>query len=141
MQGTYIAANESECTDVSVVTGHVGKHFTTWMQEGQDPVYLKRCNHQQTKWLVLADGTSLSIQAGHFLYCAPRVNQPYQKYTHFEIGFPSRVIDELMPYVDDEENPTDTVYGYVPIEVIERVIHNAGGVAGYTGELIEQEIA
>ena len=33
-----------------------------------------------------------------------------------------------MPHVEDASKPTDTVYGYVPIEVIEQVITKHGGL-------------
>lgn len=33
-----------------------------------------------------------------------------------------------MEYCENPENPTDTVYGYVPIEVIEEIITKHGGI-------------
>ena len=33
-----------------------------------------------------------------------------------------------MPYAEDRERPTDTVYGYVPVEIVERVIEKHGGI-------------
>jgi hypothetical protein len=33
-----------------------------------------------------------------------------------------------MPYAEDAERPADTVYGYVPYEVVMEVIQKHGGV-------------
>jgi len=72
------------------------------------------------------DGLVLSIQASSMHYCTPRDN--YGPYSTVEIGFPSRRVDALMPYAEDPEQPTNTVYGNVPVGVIEKVIDEAGGV-------------
>jgi hypothetical protein len=66
------------------------------------------------------DGFTMSIQASKYHYCTPRTD--VGPYTHVEIGFPSEAEPLLIPYADSPENPTDTVYGYVPREVVEAVI-------------------
>jgi len=104
------------------------KHFTMIMEEGR-----REGRSTNTKTLVLGDGTTMSVQASNFHYCSPRIDTHYWNYEEFEIGFPSVEIDELMPYVEDESCPTDTVYAYVPVSVIEAVIESRGGVVG-TGE-------
>ena len=73
-----------------------------------------------------ADGFTMSVQASEFHYCTPRDNDG--PYAEFEVGFPSQPEDQLMPYAEDPERPTDTVYGYVPLEVIEALIEKHGGV-------------
>lgn len=75
--------------------------------------------------IVCADGFNLSVQASETHYCTPRDNKG--PYTHVEIGFPSDVEPELMPYVEDAERPLDTVYAQVPIEVALAVINKHGG--------------
>lgn len=50
------------------------------------------------------------------------------KYDAMEIGFPSEVVPEIISYAEDEENPTDTVYGYVPTEIIQSIIDKHGGI-------------
>lgn len=75
--------------------------------------------------ITCADGFNLSVQASATHYCTPRDNEG--PYTHVEIGFPSDVEPELMPYVEDAERPTDTVYAQVPIEVALAVINKHGG--------------
>ena len=104
------------------------KHFTQWMQEGIHLEY--KGSIQLSPRLILANGVSLSIQASEYHYCYPRETLPYSQYTEFEVGFPSEEIEALMPYCDDCENPTEAVYGYVPLEVLDAYITSVGGVAG-----------
>src|SRR5574344_715163 len=58
----------------------------------------------------------LSVQASEYHYCLPRCNDEF--YTHVEIGFPNFLFSDsfIKQYAEDVESPTDTVYGYVPIE-------------------------
>lgn len=112
----------------------INKHFTQWMDEGFIGIRTERYCHQICEPLLLADGTQMSIQASNNHYCSPRMdstNGTYADYSEFEIGFPSRVIDLLLPYAEDLDSPTDTVYAYVPKELIETIIKEAGGVVGY----------
>lgn len=76
--------------------------------------------------IVCKSGLSLSVQASNRHYCHPRENVgPYKT---VEVGFPSKEIDDLMEYAEDPSRPTDTVYGYVPIQLVEKVIDDNGGV-------------
>jgi hypothetical protein len=51
-----------------------------------------------------------------------------------EVGFPSAVEETLLDYMDGHtDHPTESVYGYVPVEVVAAVIERHGGVA--SGEL------
>lgn len=108
----------------------ISKHFTQWMQEGLHMHYPNQ-GIQQTRSLRLANGVSLSIQASSTHYCSPRKVVPYSQYTQFEIGFPSHRIEALMPYCEDEDQPTKTVYAYVPLTVLDAYIGSVGGVSGY----------
>lgn len=74
-----------------------------------------------------ADGLSLSVQAGSALYCDPRVD--FADWTSVEVGFPSEKIDELMPYIDGNDEPTENVYAQVPIELVVDIINAHGGEA------------
>lgn len=86
-------------------------------------------SYRMTQILKLLDGTELSIQASWGHYCNPKLTvRDYNKYDSFEIGFPSVKFESLMEYAEDPENPTDTVYGYVPKEVIDEIVLNCGGV-------------
>ncbi len=73
------------------------------------------------------DGTTLSVQVGENLYCTPRFNNgPWSK---VEVGFPSRAFPELAEYQDgDSETQENSVFGYVPIEIVESIIEQCGGI-------------
>lgn len=138
MKGQQVFIAKGETYPALIFDNEQQKHFTTWMQEGK--VFERNdClgGSQLTKPLQLRNGVTMSIQSGGSHYCEPRRNMPYSQYESFEIGFPSAVIDALMPYVDNEDAPTDTVYSNVPMAVIEQIVYNAGGVVGYKGECIE----
>lgn len=77
-----------------------------------------------------ADGFSLSVQGHSGAYCRPRGDFE-DRYTMVEIGFPSAREELIMPYIDggEDTDPTQTVYGYVPVELVEQVITKHGGFA------------
>ena len=80
-----------------------------------------------------ADGFTMSVQASETNYSSPRDNTG--PYTEAEVGFPSKPESLLMGYAEDREQPTDTVYGWVPRQVIINVIAKHGGMI--SGELPE----
>ena len=69
----------------------------------------------------------MSVQAHDGAYCEPRLDAQ-RKYTLVEIGFPSAVEPLIMPWAEDNSKPTDTVYGYVPVDVVTNVIVKHGGI-------------
>lgn len=77
--------------------------------------------------IVCRDGFSASIQASETHYCSPRAMTDF--YHSMEIGFPSEVDNLILEYAEDVDNPTGTVYGYVPVEVIVALIEKHGGFA------------
>lgn len=79
--------------------------------------------------LICNDGFSVSIQCSYLHHCTPRSEfDDAQKYTSFELGFPS-IADELISeYAEDKEYPTETVYACVPRAVVEQLIKNHGGI-------------
>ena len=77
--------------------------------------------------IICADGFSMSVQASASSYCEPRINDA-QKYTQVEVGFPNTYEPLLVPWVEDPENYTGTVYGYVPVQVIVDVCAKHGGI-------------
>jgi len=80
--------------------------------------------------MLLADGVTLSVQVSQTHYCDPREDDAYL-YTDAEIGYPSQDMGpEFTEYAEDAENPTQTVYGYVPIYLIDRYIIAHGGIVG-----------
>ena len=94
--------------------------------------YMK--NNRATDWfgverLHCNDGFSMSVQAHEYNYCSPRVKpEETDCYYQVEVGFPSEREELLMEYVEDYDNPTDTVYGYVPVGVVQEVIEKHGGI-------------
>ena len=81
----------------------------------------------RNRMVVCADGFSMSVQANRTAYCTPRISDA-QKYTHVEIGFPSEEEDLIMHWCDEPQNPTETVYGYVPVQVVTNVLAKHGGI-------------
>lgn len=76
---------------------------------------------------VCADGFSMSVQASSTSYCSPRVNVAV-RYSSVEVGFPSEEEPLLLEYAEDPDNPTGTVYGYVPVITVTNVIAKHGGM-------------
>lgn len=72
-----------------------------------------------------ADGFHMSVQTGRTHYCTPRDNDG--PWTHVEVGFPSARAEQLMPYCEDPNDPTETVYACVPVELVVAVIDEHGG--------------
>ena len=77
--------------------------------------------------IVCADGFEMSVQAHSGGYCTPRVNNA-ERYTAVEVGFPSQIDELLLEYAEDEGNPTETVYGWVPSQTVSLVIAKHGGI-------------
>ena len=87
---------------------------------------------KSNKEVVCADGFSMLVQAAAHVYSHPREDN-CERYTQVEIGFPSAEESLLMPYVEDPNHPTETVYGYVPVGIVTVVIAKHGGMV--SGEL------
>lgn len=81
------------------------------------------------KRLYCNDGFNMSVQACCYNYCSPRVDPDQTDgYWNVEVGFPSEKEDLLMEFAESPDNPTETVYGYVPIDVVIQVINKHGGI-------------
>jgi len=83
--------------------------------------------YKRNKMVVCADGFSMSVQAHDGAYCEPRLDAQ-RKYTLVEVGFPSAEEELIMPWAEDRNQPTETVYGYVPVDVVTNVIVKHGGI-------------
>ena len=83
--------------------------------------------YKRNKMVVCADGFNMSVQAHDGAYCDPRKDAARQ-YTLVEIGFPSQAEALIMPWAESPEDPTGTVYGYVPVDVVTNVIVKHGGM-------------
>lgn len=77
--------------------------------------------------MVCADGFNVSVQGHAGAYSHPR-DDFAQEYRAVECGFPSEKEELLMQYAENPEDPTETVYGYVPVETVIAVIEKHGGL-------------
>lgn len=78
--------------------------------------------------IVCADGFSVSVQAGALLYSRPR--DDYGPWTLVEVGYPSERPEPWHVWkllAEDPDRPTGTVYGYVPLRLVEELIERHGG--------------
>jgi len=89
-----------------------------------------------------ADGFSVSVQASEGNYCSPRNNDG--PWTSVECGFPTEKDAVLEAWAENpnadltEDGKVETVYGWVPSQVILGIIESHGGmVSGELPELID----
>lgn len=71
-------------------------------------------------------GLKFSAQASEFHYCSPRHNST--PYFSIEIGYPSERVEKLIPYAENSNDPSDTVYSWVSVELIDEIIEENGGI-------------
>ena len=84
--------------------------------------------------IVCEDGFSMSVQVGYSLYSTPK--KVAKRYSAVEIGYPSEpeeLIKEWAEWIsfseeDGEPDYTDTVYPYVPVKVVDKVLKKHGGI-------------
>ena len=76
--------------------------------------------------VVCADGFNMSVQVSSSHYCTPRINDA-DFYSEVEIGYPSEAEPLIMEFAEQADLPTDTVYGYVPVSIVDEVIAKHGG--------------
>ena len=76
------------------------------------------------------DGFSMSVQAGESVYCDPR--DDIGPYNSVECGFPSEYEEMIIAYAEARHEPTKTVYGWVPVNVVTTVIAKHGGMIAGT---------
>ena len=78
--------------------------------------------------VVCTDGFRISVQASAFTYCTPRSNRG--PWTHVECGFPSGDPGPAMlEFADNALAPSESVYPYVPVEIVQALIEQHGGPA------------
>ena len=92
--------------------------------------------------LVCKDGFTMSVQAGQSLYSTPK--DVADEYEEAEVGFPSSPEPLITKYAedwevagDDDQRLCDTVYPYVPVELIDEVIRKHGGIDEDAIELLK----
>ena len=135
----------------------MGFDLNKWLEETIDIDKVLDNAYQKVRPRILCeDGFSVSVQASEYTYCEPRYTQwkeqdkwhvlngnyfeyneeprkmlkdCFTPYESVELGFPSEEDELIMEYADDEDY-TDTVYGYVPVEIVEKLIDKHGGMKG-----------
>ena len=83
--------------------------------------------YKRNEAVVCRDGFRMSVQGHQDAYCTPRINDAEQ-YTQVEVGYPSHREEIIMPWAENPDEPTETVYGYVPVSVVTNVIAKHGGI-------------
>jgi hypothetical protein len=63
---------------------------------------------------------TMSVQASYYHYSKPQKEADF--YKQWEIGYPSKQEELLMPYAENVNNPTETIYAFVPTRVILQLI-------------------
>ena len=106
------------------------------------------------KRVVCADGFTVSVQAAEGSYCSPRNNTG--PWSSVECGFPNEKDPVLEAYAEDpsagtkrtdyktgemiETGLVQTVYGWVPSQVVLGILESHGGVvSGELPEMIDEE--
>jgi hypothetical protein len=87
---------------------------------------VKTISSHLVRRVACADGLEVSIQASEYNYCSPRENRgPWDS---VELGFPSEAPNPtIMQRAENPSEPTQTVYGYVPIEdVVDWLLEHGG---------------
>lgn len=69
----------------------------------------------------------MSVQASRTHYCEPKQDD-LKEYTHVEIGRISETESLLLMYAENGEYPTETIYAFVPVEEVEKIIKKHGGL-------------
>ena len=109
----------------------------------EDPLMKHMMTSSRLPHIICEDGFSMSVQVGYSLYSTPK--KIAKRYSAVEIGYPSDhepLIEkwaEFAPFDEDEvPDYTDTVYPYVPVSVVDKVLKKHGGI-NLTQTLLEAE--
>ena len=108
----------------------------------EDPLMKHMMTSSRLPHIICADGFSMSVQVGYSLYSTPK--KIAKKYSAVEIGYPSEPEElikeyaELAPFDEDTTDYTDTVYPYVPVKIVDKVLKKHGGI-NLTQTLLEAE--
>ena len=83
--------------------------------------------------IICSDGFEMSVQVGFSLYSTPK--KVAKRYSAVEIGHPSEPESLIAEYAedwevegDDDPRLCETVYGYVPVKVVDKVLKKHGGI-------------
>lgn len=74
-----------------------------------------------------ADGYTVSVQAEYGIYSTPC--EDADEHSAVELGYPSALDCEIADYAETQ-GTTDTVFAFVPVEVVDKLINKHGGIVG-----------
>ena len=98
----------------------------------KDPLMRHMMTSTRLPHIVCADGFEMSVQVGYSLYSTPK--KVAKRYSEVEIGYPSEhepLIEEYAECYTFEEldiDFTDTIYPYVPVKIVDKVLKKHGGI-------------
>ena len=107
-----------------------------------DPLMKHITTSSRLPKIICSDGFTMSVQVGYSLYSTPK--KVAKRYSAVEIGFPSEPEElikeyaEFAPFDEDTTDYTDTVYPYVPVAIVDKVLKKHGGI-NLTQTLLEAE--
>ena len=97
-----------------------------------DPLMKHIMTSSRLPHIVCTDGFTMSVQVGYSLYSTPK--KVAKRYSAVEIGYPSDhepLIEEYAECFTFEEldiDFTDTIYPYVPVKIVDKVLKKHGGI-------------
>ena len=95
-----------------------------------DPLMKHIMTSSRLPHIVCTDGFTMSVQVGYSLYSTPK--KVAKRYSAVEIGFPSEyepLIEEYAEtFLEDITDFTNTVYPYVPVKIVDKVLKKHGGI-------------
>jgi hypothetical protein len=80
-----------------------------------------------TAKITCKDGFQISVQASQHHYCEPREDDG--PYTQVECGYPTGPVSEALQEYSEEPDTLNTIFAFVPIEIIEAELALHGGIA------------
>jgi len=98
----------------------------------EDPLMRHMMTSTRLPHIVCTDGFTMSVQVGYSLYSEPK--KVAKRYSKVEIGYPSEhepLIEEYAECFTFEEldiDFTDTIYPYVPVKIVDKVLKKHGGI-------------
>ena len=95
-----------------------------------NPLMMNHMTSSKLPKIICSDGFEMSVQVGFSLYSTPK--KVAKRYSTVEIGFPSEHEQLIEEYAegsfDEVPDYTDTVYPYVPVKIVDKVLKKHGGI-------------
>ena len=106
----------------------------TNLAKSKDPLMNHMLTSSRLPHIVCVDGFTMSVQVGYSLYSEPK--KVAKRYSAVEIGYPSDHEPLIEKYAEsfykedemDVTDYTDTVYPYVPVRIVDKVLKKHGGI-------------